>query len=68
MSNEACALTARLIALRAEQEKGQNILADMAREEQQMREQLLRIAGAIQVLEELLEAQVNPETADQSGD
>lgn len=43
----------RLEALKQEFEKGQQMLADMEREADETRSSLLRIQGAIQVLEEL---------------
>jgi hypothetical protein len=46
----------RLKELRAEFERGQQMLARMQAEEASLRESLLRIGGAIQVLEEELAA------------
>lgn len=46
-------LEARLAALRDEFEKGKTALAELEARQQQLRETLLRISGAIQVLEEL---------------
>jgi len=43
----------RLESLRQEYAKGEQMLQDLEREAQQIRDSLLRIAGAIQVLEEL---------------
>lgn len=43
----------RLASLREEYAKGEQMLADMEREASEIRDSLLRIAGAIQVLEEL---------------
>jgi prefoldin subunit 5 len=43
----------RLQELRAELEKGRQRLQALDREQQQLRETMLRISGAIQVLEEL---------------
>ena len=48
------ALEARLAELRAEQEKGEQMLAEMQARQAALRETLLRISGAIQVLEELV--------------
>jgi hypothetical protein len=47
-------LEERLRALKAEFESGQRMLADLESREASLRETLLRISGAIQVLEELL--------------
>ncbi len=47
-------LEQRLGQLKAEFEKGQRALADLQEQESRLRETLLRISGAIQVLEELL--------------
>ena len=44
----------RLQALRAEYEAGQKMLADLQAKEANLRETLLRISGAIQVLDEEL--------------
>ncbi len=43
----------RLEELRAEFEAGEKMLADLEGKRERLRESLLRIAGAIQVLEEL---------------
>lgn len=45
----------RLAQLRAEFEKGQQRLHMLDRERQEVRDTMLRISGAIRVLEELLE-------------
>ena len=47
-------LEQRLSALKAEYEAGQKMLADLEARQATLRETLLRIAGAIQVLEEEL--------------
>ena len=47
-------LEERLAALRAEYESGQKMLADLDQRAAVLRETVLRISGAIQVLEELL--------------
>jgi predicted nuclease with TOPRIM domain len=47
---------ARLAELRKEFEMGQNRLQQLAQEEARLRETMLRISGAIQVLEELTAA------------
>lgn len=49
-------LTSRLTQLRAEYEQGQQMLADLEAKQRNLRDTLLRISGAIQVLEELLAA------------
>jgi len=56
----------RLHALKAEFEAGQKMLADLEARQTQVRETMLRISGAIQVLEEMLttENQAPAETAD----
>ncbi len=43
----------RLAQLREEAEKGQQMLADLDRQRNDLQQQLLRIQGAIQVLEEM---------------
>jgi uncharacterized coiled-coil protein SlyX len=52
-------LEGRLSELRAEQSKGQQMLAELEEKQASLRQTLLRISGAIQVLEELL-AKVEP--------
>ena len=47
-------IATRLDALRKEYETGQSMLADLEGKAFDLRQTLLRIAGAIQVLEELL--------------
>ncbi len=47
-------LTQRLSALKAEFESGQKMLQELQLREDKLRESLLRISGAIQVLEEEL--------------
>jgi uncharacterized protein (DUF3084 family) len=44
----------RVSELKAELHKGQQVLADLEAKEAELRQTLLRISGAIQVLEELL--------------
>lgn len=53
----------RLVELRQELEKGRQRLASLDRERQELRDVMLRISGAIQVLEELQsqEAAANPQ-------
>lgn len=58
------ALNERLRTLRAERDKGVAALAELESRQTQLRETLLRIAGAIQVLEELLAAHGAPDEAD----
>jgi len=47
-------LQERLLALKAELEAGERVLADLEAKRANLRETLLRISGAIQVLEEEL--------------
>ena len=47
-------LEQRVSELKAEQQKGQQMLAELEGKEAGLRQTLLRISGAIQVLEELL--------------
>jgi prefoldin subunit 5 len=46
-------IEARLAELRAEFESGQRLLAELDEKREKLRESMLRIAGAIQVLEEM---------------
>jgi prefoldin subunit 5 len=46
----------RISELRDEQQKGQQVLAELEGRAAELRQTLLRIVGAIQVLEELLES------------
>jgi predicted nuclease with TOPRIM domain len=46
-------IEARLAELRAEFEAGQQMLAELEEKRERLRESMLRIAGAIQVLEEM---------------
>jgi hypothetical protein len=57
----------RLAELKAEFEAGQQMLADLETRQADLRETLLRISGAIQVLEELL-AQASPPTSEDPED
>jgi prefoldin subunit 5 len=50
----------RVSELKAEQQKGQQMLAELEGQEAELRQTLLRISGAIQVLEELLAADGPP--------
>lgn len=47
-------LSARLEDLRAEFEKGKELRADLAAQQEELHAKMLRISGGIQVLEELL--------------
>ena len=47
-------IEARLAALKQEYTSGQNVLADLHKKEDEVRTTLMRISGAIQVLEEML--------------
>lgn len=47
----------RLLELRSELEKGRQRMLALDRERESVRETMLRISGAIQVLEELIEQQ-----------
>jgi prefoldin subunit 5 len=53
-------LATRLAELRAEYEAGQKMLAELDAKRQEVRDTMLRISGAIQVLEELAQAQGSP--------
>ena len=53
----------RLAQLRAELEKGEHKLRQIDRERQEVRDTMLRISGAIRVLEELLEHGANQPVA-----
>jgi len=50
----------RLSELRSEHQKGQQMLAETEAKAADLRQTLLRITGAIQVLEELLAAEPSP--------
>jgi prefoldin subunit 5 len=47
-------LEQRVSQLKAEQQKGQQMLAELEARQAELRQTLLRISGAIQVLEEML--------------
>ena len=47
-------LQTRLAALRAENESGEKLMAELEQKQRTLRDTLLRISGAIQVLEEEL--------------
>ena len=59
-------LTERLEKLKGEFESGQKMLADLETKQANLQQTLLRISGAIQVLEELLaqDSQAETETGD----
>jgi hypothetical protein len=57
-SNSATRLAARLQELRQELTKGEAQLENLERQRGHTRDALLRIGGAIQVLEELLQAEL----------
>lgn len=63
-------LTQRLSQLKAEFEAGQKMLADLETKKSELQATVLRISGAIQVLEELLaqdsEDTENPEPKEQT--
>lgn len=50
-------LEARLVELKAEFEAGKTMLADLDKKSRELDATLMRISGAIQVLEELLSAE-----------
>ena len=52
-------LEQRVSELKAEQEKGQQMLAELEGKAAELRQTLLRISGAIQVIEELLAAETS---------
>lgn len=54
---------ARLAELREEQRKGEEMLAELQQRQATLRDTLLRIHGAVQVLEELSQAQGQAEDA-----
>ena len=57
-------LEQRLDQLKSEFEAGQKMLADLETKQAEIRETLLRISGAIQVLEELLASTTEDQTDD----
>jgi chromosome segregation ATPase len=57
-------LTQRLKSLKSEFEAGQKMMADLEAKQANLRDTLLRISGAIQVLEELLSA---PQDIEENG-
>jgi hypothetical protein len=60
-------LERRLAELQAEFDAGQNMMSELEARQKQLRETLLRISGAIQVLEEEL-AKTAPVTAPSTAD
>ena len=60
----------RVDELKAELGKGQQMLAELEAKQAELRQTLLRISGAIQVLEELLAGSTTPEgmLVSQNGD
>ena len=59
-------LEQRLTALKAEFEAGQNMLADLEARQAELHKTLLRISGAIQVLEEELARDTNQVSASEA--
>jgi hypothetical protein len=59
-------LEQRLTELKAELRNGRKMAADLQRQEVTLKETLLRISGAIQVIEEELEKVANPNGAGES--
>ena len=53
-------IEARLAELRAEFESGQRMLSELEEKRERLRESLLRISGAIQVLEEMRDGEGPP--------
>jgi hypothetical protein len=53
-------LSERLNQLKSEFESGQKVLRDLETRQQDVRDTLLRIGGAIQVLEEMLKTEGDP--------
>jgi hypothetical protein len=61
-SQEVC-VTERLKSLEEEYRKGQQVLMELDQQRAEVRDTLLRIAGAIQVLKELSANSANPTLA-----
>ena len=61
-------LEQRLQELKAEYESGQKMLADLEARQDELRATLMRISGAIQVLEEELDKEGQPQESDSEGD
>ena len=60
-------LAARLADLREQFTAGQNVMTELNRKQEELRSTLLRISGAIQVLEELLAEASAPAPASPDG-
>jgi hypothetical protein len=60
-------LEQRLLGLRAEFEAGRDVIAELDAKQANIRSTLLRISGAIQVLEELLKSKVEKLRREQTG-
>lgn len=61
-------LEARLIELRDEYDAGTKVLGDLQKKQDELRSTLLRISGAIQVLEEVLSTETDTDAgSDTSG-
>ncbi|MEZ4660539.1 MAG: hypothetical protein R2911_23530 [Caldilineaceae bacterium] len=56
-------LEKRLDALKAEYASGQKMLTDLEVRQAELQQTMLRISGAIQVLEEMLQAEAEPASA-----
>lgn len=56
-------IESRLVELRAERERGEEMLADLQARQSALRDTLLRISGAIQVLEEIARTEGEDEPA-----
>jgi len=62
-------LQTRLVALKTEYESGERMLAELEQKQRTLRDTLLRISGAIQVIEELLaQPEEQPADAPANGD
>ena len=57
----------RLAELRSEYQAGQKMLADLEAKQDELRQTLLRISGAVQVLEELLQPEQMAGVAEGNG-
>jgi predicted nuclease with TOPRIM domain len=61
------AIQSRLESLRQEMSKGRERLQELEQQQQQLRDTLLRISGAIQVLEELESEALSPVESTRNG-
>jgi predicted nuclease with TOPRIM domain len=61
------AIRSRLESLRQEMSKGRERLQELEQQQQQLRDMLLRISGAIQVLEELQSEALSPVESTRNG-